>query len=134
MAGFVSKTALKAQVNELQNSKKAFLARLNGSPSSFAVFGPVSDVVQQGVITTFVVGGDVMRVTVDAMGDQATLEPIRRSKQLSPVVVPLSNETVEADFTPETAKKVYQTYQLFTHGPRPSGEELAAALNGHVAR
>jgi hypothetical protein len=128
----ISKSALLEQVTELKNSKIAFLARLEASPTSFGILGAVSDIVRDGVVTRFIVGGDIMRVTIDAMGDRAILEPISRANQFKPVVIDLANKTPEVDFTPETAAQAYATYKLFAEGPAPTGAQLAAGLNRHV--
>ena len=72
---------LEAIVAGLTNSKIAFLARLTAGPESFSILGPVSDVVRDGVATHFTVGGDVAAVTIDAMGDQVILFPIKRLGQ-----------------------------------------------------
>ena len=131
---FVSKSDLQAQIAALQNSKAAFLPRLQSLQASFATLGEVTDVTRDGVITHFTVGGDVMRVTVDAMADQVVLVPVKLGNQLSSVTIPLDNSAVDVDFTPKAARQVYDTYELFDRGPKPSGEEIAAGLNGHLAR
>ena len=127
---------LEASVAGLTNSKVAFLARLTAGPESFSILGPVSDVVRDGVATHFNVGGDVAAVTIDAMGDQVILFPIKRLGQPgipASVVVDLKNDTPEVDFDATSAKRVYDAYELFDKGPKPSGSELAAGLNRHVA-
>lgn len=127
---------LEATVTELTNSKIAFLARLTAGPESFSALGTVSDVVRDGVATHFTVGGDVAAVTIDAMGDRVILSPIKRQGEPgipASVVVDLKNKTPEVDFDATSATRVYDAYELFDKGPRPSGSELAAGLNRHVA-
>ena len=127
---------LQTQVTALRNSKVAFLARLTAGPESFSILGPVSDVVRDGVATHFTVGGDVAAVTIDAMGDQVILFPIKRLGQPgipASVTVSLANKTPEVDFDATSATRVYDAYELFDKGPKPSGSELAAGLNRHVA-
>ena len=48
-------------------------------------------------------------------------------------VIELKNDTPEVDFDAASAKLVYDTYELLDKGPKPSGSELAAGLNRHVA-
>ena len=127
---------LQTQVTALRNSKVAFLARLTAGPESFTALGPVSDVVRDGVATHFTVGGDIMAVTIDAMGDRATLVPVKRQGEPgipASVVIELKNDTPEVDFDAASAKLAYDTYELFKNGPKPSGSELAMSLNRHVA-
>lgn len=130
----ISKSALFARVTELENSKVAFLSRLEAGPESFGILGPVSDIVRAGVVTRFNVGGDIMAVTIDAMGDKVVLEPIKRKGQVKAVVVDLKNETPEVDFDADSAALVYDTYDLFDRGPAPSGAQIAASLNRHVKK
>ena len=125
--------ALRAEVNEMKNSKKAVLARLNASPESFSALGEVSDVVRDGFTVSFTIGGDVARATVDTLGDSLALVPIKRADQFKAVVFDLANETVAVDIDPETAEEVYDTYQVFDKGPKPTGAALAAGFNAHVA-
>mgnify|MGYP001598844133 CR=1 FL=1 len=129
---YVPKSELLAEINKLKNSKAVFLSRLEASPKSFGILGAVSDVVRDGVVTRFNVGGDVARVTIDAIGDKVTLAPIKRASQFKAVVIDLANEAPQVDFTPETAEQVYATYKLFDEGPAPTGAQLAAGLNSHV--
>ena len=127
---------LEASVAGLTNSKVAFLARLTAGPESFSILGPVSDVVRDGVATHFTVGGDIMAVTIDAMGDRVILSPIKRQGEPgipASAVIELKNDTPEVDFDAASAKLVYDTYELLDKGPTPSGSELAAGLNRHVA-
>lgn len=125
--------ALRAEVNAMKNSKKAVLARLNASPASFAVLGEVTDVVRDGFTVSFTIGGDVARATVDTLGDSLALVPVKRADQFKTVVFDLANETVAVDIDPETAEEIYDTYQVFDKGPKPTGETLAAGFNAHVA-
>lgn len=129
---------LRAEVAALRNSKKATLARVNASPLSFEAAGyPVSDVFVSGFTTSFIVGGDVARVTVDAMSDVVTLQPIKRAGEDGvdeSVVVDLLNKTPEVDFDAESAGRVYDAIELFDKGPKPTGEQIAVGLNAHVAK
>ena len=127
---------LQTQVTALRNSKVDFLARLTAGPESFSFLGLVSNVIRDGVATHFTVGGDIMAVTIDAMGDRVILSPIKRQGEPgipASVVVDLKNETPEVDFDDESAAQVYDTYELFEVGPKPSGAEVAKGLNRHVA-
>ena len=75
-------------------------------------------------------------VTIDAMGDQVILFPIKRLGQPgipASVTVSLANKTPEVDFDATSATRVYDAYEIFDKGPKPSGSELAAGLNRHVA-
>lgn len=130
----ISKSALQAQIVALQNSKVSFLARLEAGPESFGILGAVSNIVRAGYVTRFTVGGDIMAVTIDAMGDKVVLEPIKRKGQVKAVVVDLKNETPEVDFDADSAALVYDTYDLFDRGPAPSGAQIAAGLNSHVKK
>jgi len=127
---------LQMQVTALRNSKVDFLARLTAGPESFSFLGLVSNVIRDGVATHFPVGEDIMAVTIDAMGDRVILSPIKRQGEPgipAYIVVDLKNETPEVDFDDESAAQVYDTYEIFDKGPKPSGSELAAGLNRHVA-
>ena len=130
---YQSKADLHARITHLENSKAAFLARLEATPDSFRIIADVSDVERDGVLTHFTLGGDVARVTVDAIGDRVTLAPLRRADQYQPVVISLQNETPEVDFDERSASRVLAVYEAFRDGPKPTGAELAAGLNRHVA-
>ena len=129
----MSRADLEATVRQLVNSKLAFLARLTSSPESFGVIDEVSEVARDGALTHFTLGDNIARVTIDAIGDSVTLTPLLRAEQYRPVTIDLKNETPEVDFDEVTAAQLYDVYKQFRDGPDPSGTELAAGLNRHVA-
>ena len=126
---------LEGKIKELTNSKAVFYDRLTETPESFEIIGVVSDIIRDGIVTYFTVGGDVMRVTVNPMADTVTLSPMKRQGEpgIAEVVVELSNKMLDVDFTDVAAAQVYDTYELFEVGPKPSGAEVAKGLNRHVA-
>ncbi len=133
---FVSAEKLAAQsarIDALENSKRAFLARLEAAPESFEAIAPVSNVTRDGVFTTFDLDGDVARVTIDAIGDRVVVQPVRHAKHFNPVVIDLRNDTLEVDFDYVSATELFDVYRSFRDGPGPSVADLASGLNRHVA-